>query len=338
MKYSVISIMLSLILFACQTEKKKEIDENILASLGEKHKIEFTKLSDSYEQKIINDSLNTEAYVGLAESKILLYVFGYIPRNECIPIAKSAFDKAFSLDSLNSEVQNLSGILHFLDKEWEQAEISFVKSIEKNSNNLNARHWYALYLIAMKRVDEAMLQSDTIMKMDTDDNYLLSRGSFFYFQYRFEEMKPLMLSTIKKDPETPWAYDWLGMAFSGLGEHEKAIETYFKAFELSDGTVEVGAGLGHALGLGGEIEMAKQMADYYSIAAKDNYLPPVQRSFIHLGIGEYDEALSLLEQAFEEESWFLLFMQKEHWYDPIRNDNRFIDILNRMGFPEPRNK
>ena len=147
-------------------------------------------------------------------------------------------------------------------------------------------------------------------------------------------MKPLMLSTIKKDPETPWAYDWLGMAYNGLNEHNEAIETYFKAFELSDGTVEVGAGLGHALGLGGEKELAKQMANYYAIAAKDNYLPPVQRSFIHLGIGEYDEALSLLEQAYEEESWFLLFMQKEHWYDPIRNDKRFINILKKMNFPK----
>jgi tetratricopeptide (TPR) repeat protein len=337
MRNSVVSIVISLVLLACQTETKIEIDQNILSSLGEKHKIGFEKLSKSYEQNIAKDSLNAEAYVDLAESKIILYVFGFIPRNESIPSAKIIFDKAFALDSLNSGVQKLSGILHFLDKEWEQAELSFIKSIEKNPTNLNARHWYALYLIAMNRVDEAMQQSDIIMELDTKGNYLLSRGSFFYFQYRFEEMKPLMLSTIEMDPDTPWAYDWLGMAYNGLNEHQEAIDTYLKAFELSDGTVEVGAGLGHALGLGGEKELAKQMADYYSIAAKEKYLPPVQRSFIHLGIGEYDEALALLEQAYKEESWFLLFMQKEHWYDPIRNDNRFIDILNRMNFPEPRN-
>ena len=179
MKYSVISILLSFFLFACQTEKKREINETILASLGEKHKIEFKKLADSYEQKIIKDSLNAESYVGLAESKILLYVFGYIPRNECVPIAKSAFHKASSLDSLNSEVQKLSGILHFLDKEWDQAEISFLKSIEVNQNNLNARHWYALYLIAMKRVDEAMQQSDN----DNENGYrrkVFIKSRFFF--------------------------------------------------------------------------------------------------------------------------------------------------------------
>lgn len=45
------------------------------------------------------------------------------------------------------------------------------------------------------------------------------------------------------------------------------------------------------------------------------------------------KALELLEQAYEEQSWFLLFMQMEHWYDPIRNDQRFIDIVNKMGYP-----
>ena len=75
------------------------------------------------------------------------------------------------------------------------------------------------------------------------------------------------------------------------------------------------------------------MADYYTLAAQDQYLPPVQRAFVHLGIGEYDEAIQLLEQAYKERSWFLIFIQIEPWYDPIRNDKRFNDIIGRMEFP-----
>jgi hypothetical protein len=41
-----------------------------------------------------------------------------------------------------------------------------------------------------------------------------------------------------------------------------------------------------------------------------------------------------LEQAYDEQSWFLLFIQMEHWYDPLRNDHRFHDIVERMGFPK----
>jgi hypothetical protein len=44
--------------------------------------------------------------------------------------------------------------------------------------------------------------------------------------------------------------------------------------------------------------------------------------------------MSLLEQAYEEKSWFLQFMQIEHWYDPIRNTERFKALENKMNFPK----
>jgi len=330
---SIYIFLLLTLVFSCGTEKKQVLNEEILSSLGKKFKTEFSEMANSFELKIAEDSANVEAYLGLADSYILLYVFGYLPRNLSVEKAKRAYDQVIKLDSVSSDVLKLSGILSFLDWKWEDSKIAFQKAIQKNPKNLNARHWYSLWLSAMGRFDEAMSQSDTILTMDTADNYLIGRASLLYFQYRFEEMKPLMIKNIDQNPDVPWGYDWLGMAYNGLGEHKDAKRTYFKAFELSDGTVEVGAGLGHALGNAGEKKLAKQMADYYAFAARDNYLPPVQRSFVHLGIGEYDKAIDLLEQAYAEQSWFLIFMQIEHWYDPIKKDERFIEIMNKMEFP-----
>ena len=136
-------------------------------------------------------------------------------------------------------------------------------------------------------------------------------------------MAKVIYPGLENHPEHARCRDLFGDRYGGM-----------LAFELSDGTVEVGAGLGHALGLAGEAGIAKQMADYYTLAAQDQYLPPVQGSFVHLGIGEYDEAIKLLEQAYMEKSWFLIFMQIEPWYDPIRKDERFADIMRRMQFPE----
>lgn len=323
-------------IISCNSIEKKSLNHEVMTALGSKYKIEFGELVKTYEAEIEKDSLNVESYIGLAESHILLYVFGYVSRDISIPKAKVAFEKGVKLDSLSSNVLKMQGILSFLDWQWEDARISLLRAIEENPKNLNARHWYSLWLSAMGRFDEAMAQSDTIKSMDTAGDYLIGRGSLLYFQYRFEEMKPLMIENIAKDPSIPWGHDWLGMAYNGLGEHEDAISTYFKAFELSNGTVEIGAGLGHALGQAGEKELAKQMADYYTMAAKENYLPPCQRSFIHISIGEHEMAIDLLEQAYEQQSWFLIFIQIEHWYDPIRTDPRFIAIMNKMGFPNKK--
>ncbi|WP_411031239.1 tetratricopeptide repeat protein [Spongiimicrobium sp. 3-5] len=338
-KSSIAVLFLFVLMTSCKSDKEKDTDvrinREILASLGTAPKKEFSKGLTIFKEQIAQDSMNVDAYLGLAETNILLFAFGLESRDNTISEALLASEKAYVLDSLNTDVQKLSAKLHFLNKEWEKAEMAFLKSIEANPENLDARHWYSLLLMATKRIDEAFAQSEIIMSKDVNGDFLIARASLLYFQYRFEEMKPLMYKAIEKDSTIPWTYDWLGMAYNGLNEHNKSIETYIKAFELSDGTVEVGGGLGHALALGGETKLAKQMADYYHTASKDNYLPPVQRSFIHLGLAEYDEAIALLEQAYEEESWFLIFMQIEHWYDPIREDQRFKDIMDKMNFPRP---
>lgn len=329
-----ILLLLLAFVFSCTTQQENyTLDKQILSHLGKKHKDGFSEMATAFEAQIKEDSINVDAYLGLADAHILLYVFGYVPRDISIQNVKHAYEEAIKLDTVSSNVFKLEGIIKFLDWDWQGSGAAFEQSVKADPKNLNARHWYALWLTAMDRFDDAMAQSDTIMSMDEAGDYQVSRSSFLYFQYRFEEMKPLMIENIKKDPSVPWGYDWLGMAYNGLGEHKEALETYFKAFELSDGTVEVGGGLGHALAHAGETKLAREMADYYDEAAKNNYLPPVQRSFIHLGLEEYDKAIELLQQAYDEQSWFLIFIQVEHWYDPIRKDPRFIEIMEKMKFP-----
>ena len=327
-------LLFILLLVACQPQEKYVINEEVMSSLGSKFKTAFGQVLGDLEAQIEADSTNMYALLGLAETKILIYIFGYSSREETLPVAREAYQAARRLDPLNPGVLKLTAKFMLLDWKWSEVEPAFARAISADPQNLDARHWYSLYLAAMGRFDEAMAQHDTIATMDTNEDYLVGRGSIFYFTRQNEELLQLMQKAIAKDTLAPWPYDWLGMAYCELKDFDNSIETYLKAFELADGTVEVGGGLGHALGLAGEDDPAKQLADYYTLAARDHYLPPVQRAFIHLGIGEYDEALALLKQAYNEQSWFLAFIQVEPWYDPIRDDERFNEIMERMGFPE----
>ena len=204
------------------------------------------------------------------------------------------------------------------------------KNLELNPENLQARHWYTLLLMALKRTDEGFAQSTIVHDMDKTGNYLVARASIFYFLEDFEEMKPLMYEALEKDSLSPWTLDWLGMAYNGLEEHDDALETYLKAFNLSDGTVEVGGGLGHALGEAGEYELAKEMANFYD-EAQNKIFTRLPACFHSLGYWEYDKAMSLIEQAITAP--FLQFMQIEHWYNQIRNTDRFKKLENKMNFP-----
>ena len=332
--YKIGSILLSLVfLFSCGSVEKMGPDEEVLASLGGEVKRSFLESEAIFETQLLGDSSNLSVLTELAETRIILYIFGFSSREETIPGARAAYLRARELDPGNSKVILLGGMLDMLDWKWKEAEFALRQAIQLNPGNLNARHWYSLYLSAMGDFDLAMAQSDTIMGMDPDGQFLIGRGSLHYFARDNVALRDLMIKEVAKDTTVAWGYDWLGMAYCELEDFENSVEIYHKAFRLSDGTVEVGGGLGHALGLAGYYEAAKQMADFYSQQSKDHYLPPVQRSFIHIGIEEYDEAIRLLEQAYDEHSWFLAFIQIEPWYDPIRKDPRFQQIIERMLFP-----
>ncbi len=319
---------------ACQPDRYQPPSGHLLASMGSKYRLEYESAADALWSQFMEDSSNFSAAMEFAEMNVLLYIFGLKSRASTIPLAERALYEVKQVDSLSTETLTLQAILYFLNWEWSEAKQAFERAIQANPNNAKARHWYSLWLVSMTGdFSAAMQQSDTIMSLDPSGDYQIGRGSLLYFARSNMELKELMLQTIELDPEVPWGYDWLGMAYCELEEFEASVETYHQAFELSDGLVEVGGGLGHALGLAGAHEPAKYMANYYDDLSGDHYLPPVQRAFIHLGIGEYDQALALLEQAYLEKSWFIIFMQIEPWYDPIRSHPRFLKLVDRMNYP-----
>ena len=305
-----------------------------MTSLGAKFKNEYLGIINTYREQLTENPDDKKAKIGLVETNIMLYIFGLEDRDKTMGEAEPVFYQLWELDSTDGDVQRLSGIVRFLNWEWEEAGKSFVKAIQTDPNNPSTRHWYSLYLAAMGDMEKALMHSDTIMSLDMSGDYQIGRGSLYYFSRQNSKLKDLMIEEIERDPNTPWAYDWLGMAYCELEDFESSINTYFKAFELSDGLAEVGAGLGHALGLGGKTEMAKQLASYYAKISPTRYVPPVQRAFIHIGLGEYAEAIALLNQAYLDKSWFIIFIQIEPWYDPIRDDVRFQEIIEKMRFPK----
>ncbi|MEQ9297885.1 MAG: hypothetical protein RIF33_04945 [Cyclobacteriaceae bacterium] len=326
-------ISIAFMFTSCETKQERQLDGKLLDAMGTRFRLGHEKASVDLRSQLAADSTILQNWLSLGENEILLFIFGYTARDKTIPVAEACLQEALKLDADHPGTLKLSGMVNFLKWNWEQARQDFRASIDANPTDLSTRHWYSLWLVTMDKIDEALIQHDTIASMDTNEDYLVGRGSIYYFDRDNERLKNLMIRTVEKDVSSPWPYDWLGMAYIELEDYDNSLDTYFKAFELSDGLVEVGAGLGHALGLAGEKALAKEMADYYEEMAKSRYLPQMQRAFIHIGIGEHEEAIALLEEAYEEKSWFLIFMAVEPWLDPLRGDPRFKALQEKMNYP-----
>ena len=51
----------------------------------------------------------------------------------------------------------------------------------------------------------------------------------------------------------------------------------------------------------------------------------------YLGLGDYDKAFAWLEEEYKERSNSLQFLKVHPFYDPVREDPRFKDLVRRVG-------
>jgi hypothetical protein len=54
---------------------------------------------------------------------------------------------------------------------------------------------------------------------------------------------------------------------------------------------------------------------------------------VHVGLGENDEAFTWLEKAYQERSWWLVFLKMDPMMESLHSDRRYADLIRRIGYP-----
>ncbi len=64
------------------------------------------------------------------------------------------------------------------------------------------------------------------------------------------------------------------------------------------------------------------------------YIDPADIARNYALLGEKDRSFSLLEKAYAEKSGNLLYIKSDPFFDSLRSDPRYADLLKRMGLPQ----
>ena len=285
------------------------------------------------KKAIVDNPADVDSLTKLAHAYINLWCYGFIPHSEAIPNATDAALKALEIDNKSALAHVALGLIKESLWEWGEIENELKLGIELSPYDALAYNWYANYLYATSRFDEAYVMANMAIKFSDDPGYKIGLGAISYFRQDFERLKKEMLDLIAYYPNYAPAYDWLGMAYIQLQEFDNSIEAYEKATSLSGGLAEILGGLGHAYGMAGNEKEAKRVLDKMNDYSPKIYIPPVQIAFIYAGLNDVDNTLRLLERAYSEKSWELIFMRTEPWFQHLHSDPRFESIINRMKFP-----
>jgi len=286
-----------------------------------------------FEQEILRNPKDASAYAGLAVSYIFLWCYGFLSREDSIPKAKRAAMQAVEINNKIDKAHTALGIMKLSEWDWKGAEQEFKIAIKLSPENPDAHHWYALYLSAIGKHEQALKSSQHSLSLSMDPYSDIGYGSILYFAHQFDQMVKLLEETVKKTPNYAPSFDWLGMAYLQLKQFDKSIEAYRRAVELSDGLAEIKAGLGHAYGMAGRKEEARKVLNELNSLAEKYYIPPVQIAYVAASLDEIDETFELLEKAYIERTWDLVFIREEPWFDDFHSLPRFVDLLKRIQFP-----
>ena len=129
-------------------------------------------------------------------------------------------------------------------------------------------------------------------------------------------------------PTSYFAFYFRGLAYEQKGMLDEAIVAFRRAHALVPNATFGTAALGHALALSGRTVEATSLLRQLETDAL--YVSPFDRAILHLGLGDRDKALEELNRTILESSSWCIYLRAEPRLDPLRQDPRFIALLQHL--------
>jgi TolB-like protein/Flp pilus assembly protein TadD len=289
--------------------------------------------SIGYFQDAINrDPTFAPAYVGLAiaHSDLSTVFIGAPPGEERAEVA-SAAQKALELDPELAEAHVLLADIEQEHWQWTDAEAEYRRALELNPNDAPAHHGLAIWLLCHGRTEEALAWARRGRELDPLAVSGVDIGWILFHARRYDEAIHELRSALAVRPDDAFALWFLGFALAANNQPEEAIPFLEKALSVSDRSPGVIGVLVRAYAHAGRRADALRLLVELKRRKQTGYIPAAAFVNAYLGLGENDEAFTWLERAYQEQSNILQWLKVHPYFDPLRDDRRFKDLLHRVG-------
>jgi tetratricopeptide (TPR) repeat protein len=296
--------------------------------------------ADYFQQAIEKDPNYARAYAGLADSLALLGTWNYGPARDSMPKARDAALKALQIDESLAEAHaSLALIAEQYDYDWQTAEKEFRRAIQLDPGYATGHQWYAECLAFEGRFDEAFAQSELARQLDPLSVIIATDHAVILFYSRqYDRAIEQFHAASDMQPDFPRSgiignvYMAAGRFSDALAQvQEQAGKGQINETELLANEVYIYGRWGH------QPETQRALAKYEEEIKKH---PPSGRAplwmplFVDLGISRTDDAITLLEKEFAEHTSALVAIKVDPFFDPLRTDPRFQDLLRRANLAQ----
>jgi len=290
------------------------------------------KCLDYAQQTIAMDPTYAPAYIGVADSYNLLSGHGGLAPKDTFPKAKAAAQAALELDPTLGEAYASLGFVNYrFEWNWPVAEENFLTAIRIKPNYSTAHHWYGEALASAGRFEESLAALERAEQLDPLSLPInTDLAQTLFFARRYEECEKQLRKTLEMDSHFIRACIVLGATLEQMGRYDEAVASLTRAVTLSKRNSFAVSALGHAHAVMGNKPAANEALHYLEELSSQRYSSPYNRALVHAGLGQKEEALTLLELAVTERDVWLVWLSVNPRFDSLHSEPRFRDLLRRV--------
>jgi TolB-like protein len=296
-------------------------------------KPEGLKKAPEYFQKAIElDPQFALAYLYLGGTYYQASLLGLIPFKEAKEKAKIALFKARDIDNTLAEVHAFLGAYNlFYLREFAEAEKEIKLALKLNPSDTIALMISYNYLNWMGKHGEAIAAAKKLIELEPLEPRPVFGLAWVYFHARqYKEAISQFQKAIELGFSEIVARSWIALSYALMDMPQKAIAECKKSKAVRSIPPHSYGSFGAAYALAGKSSEAREILNEL---LEKPVIDSVVIAKIYVSLGEKDKSIEWLYKGYEEQSSANLgAIRVSPLFDSIRDDPRYIALLDKMGF------
>jgi tetratricopeptide (TPR) repeat protein len=210
-----------------------------------------------------------------------------------------------------------------------ESEREFQRALQLNPGDAETYALYGVMLAFTRRPSEAIAIVQRALELDP----LTSRVGMaigYYFARQYDRAIDHARRAVELDPTRVQGHRWLGLGYEAQGKFGEAIDEFKLTVKLSPKNLTLLGNLARLYAVAGKKAEARRTFAQVQELSKNQYFPPLQFGIIYAALGEKDQAFAWLDKAYEERNANLVALSSAPWFDPLRSDPRFDELVRRV--------
>jgi TolB-like protein len=281
-----------------------------------------------FESALEKDPRFARAWTGTAKSWLWL-ADAYVEPLQAYSKVREAATNAINIDNTEAEAHvYLAETKRILDWDLGGAEREYIRAFEMDSNLTPSNYFIAAFYAAIGDREKALAYLSRTAKIDPASLWVSNFACEIYRYFGLiDEAMAAGERALQLDPTFAFGEPLLAALYREMGRFDEAIALYKKSQDIS-GRVPFGLAITY-----GKMSRRPEARDILraACASRGGYTPGDAIAHVHVVLGEHEEAIRELQRAYEEHSSSLHFIGIAPEFAPMRSDERFVSIVERIG-------